>query len=305
MITIQVSGVRFEGFNSASVTKSLDTLSGSFSFNATRQEEIQLPFSVGDPCIIFVSGIKVITGFIDLISVNYSKDNHSIDIQGRGKTADVIDSTLDGQIEFNGNISLKEIIEQTLQKSGITGISVIDNVIGIKTFNGGEIESGQVGQSIFDFLEVLARKRQVLLNSDGEGNIVITQSSQEIIDQTIINQPGQGNLISANINYDLTNRFQIYRVHSQDNNAGLALLGSSVDENKSYERQGQSIDDEIRSSRRMNIIAEESYSDEDSQNRAKWEQIYGVSNQSIIRQLCRGFSGQTATKFGKKINSFK
>ena len=313
MITIEVSGVRFEGFNSASVTKSLDTLSGSFAFNATRQEQIQLPFSVGEPCNIFVSGIKVITGFIDLISVNYSKDQHSIDIQGRDKTADIIDSTMDGEIEFNGNISFKEIIEQTLRKSGITDISVTDDVGGIKTFTGSDIESGGVGENIFDFLEQLGRKRQVLLNSDGDGNIRITQSSQDIIEQTIVNKAGAGNIVSGGISYDDTNRFNLYKVHSQDNNAGLGLSGLSLNEINSYNRQGESTDGDIRESRRLNIIAEGSYTDEggDSvlgngrnekdgktliQKRAEWEQnirrVQSIDYSATVQGFLRPNSDQ-------------
>ncbi|MEE8341958.1 MAG: hypothetical protein V3S42_04535 [Candidatus Neomarinimicrobiota bacterium] len=296
MIAIEVEGSRFEGFTTASVTKSLDTLSGSFSFDATKQQLINLPFSVGQACQIFVQDKKIITGFIDIVSVNYSRDEHLINIQGRDKTSDVIDSTIGESVEFTGNISLAEIITMTLSNVGISGINVTDSVGTLDLFNGSEIESGEVGESVFDFIERLARKRQVLLNSDGDGNIVISRSSSQIVDETIVNQENSGNILSGTISYNSTNRFNRYIVRSQDNNTGLSLFGKSVDQEKSYNRKGESIDEDIRDSRVLNVIAGESYTDNDSLNRAKWEQnirrVQSTDYSAVVQGFFRGESNE-------------
>lgn len=273
MIELEVEGVRYEEFSSISVTRSLDTLSGEFAFEASRQENTQLPFSVGQQCKVFVDGSQVVEGFIDVVNVTYDPLSHEIFIQGRDKTSDVIDSTVGNVATFNGNISFVQLIEKTLENNGITGIDVTDESGSAPTFTAEDIESGGNEDTVFSFLENLARKRQVLLTTDGVGNIIITRSGDEQVEDEILNLPTAGisNILGGNISYDITDRFGKYSVFSQDNNVGLAALGSGSDSTRSYSRQGTSTDPEIRTSRQLNIIAEDSYNDTESENRAIWE----------------------------------
>ena len=272
MIFLEVNGITFNGFTDISVTKSIDTLSGVFSFSATEQDVIQLPFFVGESCKVFIDGDQIMEGFIDLISSNYDSSTHEISIAGRDKTADVIDTTLGALVEFNESISFKDLILRTMEVNGLSGIDVIDNVPGLTPFEKSDIEAGEIGESLFDFFEALARKKQVLLTSDNIGNIIITRSSSESLPDSILNTGSESNIKSGNVSYDSSERFGTYIVRSQDNNAGSSLFGAPVDTDKAYARLGESVDPDIRTSRTLNLIAEKSYNDDECQSRAEWEQ---------------------------------
>ena len=92
MITIETAGQEYRGFTEISVVNSLDTLSGQFSFLATTKNDDILPIKRDETCIIRVEGETVMTGFVEKINVKYSGDSHRLIIEGRDKTADVIDS---------------------------------------------------------------------------------------------------------------------------------------------------------------------------------------------------------------------
>ena len=102
---IQVNGIEYSNFNHAVATIRLDALSNTFNFGATSEKGNPLPFKGGEECAIIVSGEKVITGFIEIIDVDYDSGSHSISIQGRDKTADLIDSTI-GFNDLRGNVAM-------------------------------------------------------------------------------------------------------------------------------------------------------------------------------------------------------
>lgn len=272
MIFLEVDGKVFEGFTEIQVKTSMDSLSGSFSFRATSNKNFVVPIKVGQSCKVFVEGEQVITGFVEKVSISYNQRSHSLLVEGRDKTGDIIDSTLiDDKVEISSELSLKSIIEQTLFKNNFTGIKVINNVPTLQSFRELDVQSGATGQTIFNFLQLLARKRQVFLITDGLGNIVISRSSTERIKDQLLMEIGNeaNNILSGSINFDHTERFNRYIVESQDNpSSSGAILGSTEN---IVGVKGENIDDDIKRIRTLGFLAEESYTKDDCEKRAKWE----------------------------------
>ncbi len=175
-ILLSVNGVPYNNFTTANAKIALDELSGTFNFTAISTQGASLPFVNGNSCEILVNNTAVITGFIESIQIGYSANQHRITVQGRDRTADVIDSTITG-VKLSPPLSLKVAIETVLQNIGNTLIEVKEE-ISTDNFNKAEEKlNGKIGQNAFSFIESLARKRQRLLTRDGLGNIVITQGS--------------------------------------------------------------------------------------------------------------------------------
>jgi prophage tail gpP-like protein len=269
-ISIEVNGEAFENFTSASAQISLDSLSGSFSFDAVSTDGQILPFENGDACRILIDGEPVIVGFIEKLSYSYASQDHTISIQGRDKTADLIDSTMTG-LKLSPPISLKQAIEAVLKNIGVTDIEVIE---GVETENFNQAEeklSASVGQNAFDFCETLARKRQVLLTKDSNGNIFITNGSgfesnaavQNLIDSN------NNNILSASVSYDLTGRFNKYIVKSQLNPVAANFAGD-VPVKQMTTQQGEAIDENVRTGRQLVVKAENASSNGQSVKRATW-----------------------------------
>jgi len=295
-ISISVNGLAFENFTSATVKIALDEISGSFLFTAVSTEGQRLPFENGDACKILVNGQAVIDGFIEKLDYSYSDQAHSINVSGRDKTADLIDSTING-IKLSPPISLKQAIKKVLSDIGATAIDVIDSV-GVQNFSKAEEKlSGSVGQNAFEFCEQLARKRQVLLTRSA-GNIEITNGSgidsgasvQNLIDSDT------NNILSASVSYDLTQRFGKYIVKSQLNPVALNYAGETPAQEVT-QQSGQTVDKNVRQSRQLVIKAENSSSSEQARKRAIWSANIRKARGRIYSCTVEGFENSVGNLY--------
>lgn len=290
-ITIQIEGINFEGFTEVSVVRSIETISSGFSFVATNTNSATFPIKQGDSCKIFVNSIQVIDGFVETLNPFRSTNESNITISGRDRTKKVIKSSVSVNTNFASNISLKNVIKQTLSKNGITGIDVIEDVdVGdIELFKAGEIVSAEIGSNMFDFLENLARKKQVLLTTDGKGNIVLARGSTKPIDAQLILKEGQTintNTEESELILNDDNRYNKVIVKSQANlSAKSSYSTSTVADITAF-----AIDEEILEGETLVVISETALSSiTDAKNRAIWE---------INTRKARGFTyTRTVTGF--------
>ncbi len=271
MITLEVNGSRFDGFTDISVNRNVENISGSFLFTATSDNVTTFPIEVGSPCRVFIANDSVIDGFVESVQVSYDAGTHSLSIAGRDRTADVIDSSVVGKKEFVGPIGLVDIITRTLTDNGIEGISVTDTTGGIASFKEGEFFSAEIGSTVFEFIEKYARKRQVLLTTDGDGNIVLARAGKTSAIATLQNIKNgvDNNILSGNINYDFTQRFNKYTMESQQNPSALSF-GADVSVPNVPVQTGTDTDDHIRSSRQLQIMTGSSDTGGDLKNLATW-----------------------------------
>ena len=271
MITLEVNTAQgFSNFSNlvkASITKSIATFSGQFSVTVTATKDEILPIKAGQLCRALVNGEPIITGYIDSASVSYSATSHHITLSGRDKTADLVDCTLQAeQSDFTGPISLKKLCEIAIEKSGVQGVSVIDQA-NVDNFDAVSLESAKVGESIYSFIERYARKRQVLLSSDGNGNLLIAKPGLIAAKTSLVNGI---NIKSANITVDLSGRYRTYIVKSAGNLAAWPI-DSAINIEQQSNNEGVSEDNDIRAGRRLTIITENAGNQGDAQLRADWE----------------------------------
>ena len=269
---LEVSGTPYENFTSASAELRLDALSSTFSFTTASTKNSPLPFTGGEPCRVLVDGQAVVTGFIEIVSGSHDANTHTINIQGRSKTGDLLDSSITKLSDLGQTITLKSIIEKVMENIGLTGISVIDEA-NPDPFNAAEdLTAIESGDNAFEVLEALARKRHVLLTTNTDGNVVISQSPggdsggllQNIIDAD------DNNILAASYSYDRTGRFNIYKMDSQLslsplNNAGTTSNSSIVSQT------GLIPDIEIRKGRQLVLVSEGGFSNTQNDDRAIWE----------------------------------
>jgi len=289
-ITLEISGNRYDGFTSINVFKSIETISGSFNFSATSDNVFVFPIQVGSSCRVLIDNNPVITGNIENVSVSYDSGTHSLQISGRDKTCDIIDSTVVGVKEFSGPISLTQIISKSLTDNSITGISIINNTGTIANFEDSDLFGAEVGETLFSFIEKYARKRQVLLSSDGDGNIILNRAgnTKAIVSLENIIDGQTNNIKSGNISYDFTQRFNKYIMQSQLNNAAL-FDESGTTTGNAVSQTGEATDNKIRSSRQMEIVSGSSDSNVTLQDLATWHSNLRRVRGTTYSVLVQGF----------------
>ena len=239
---------------------------------------------------MLIDNNAVITGFVEAVSVSYDSGTHSLEISGRDKTCDIIDSSVIGKKEFSGPISLTQIITTSLSRNGITGISVINNAGTIANFEDSDLFGAEVGESLFGFLEKYARKRQVLLSSDGDGNIVLNRagSAKALVALENIVGGQANNIKSASINYDFTQRFGKYIMQSQLNNSGLLdFVGTSMDDVVS--QTSEALDSKIRLSRQLELTSNSSDDSVTLKDLATWHSNLRRARGTTYNVVVQGF----------------
>jgi len=314
-VILEINNVPYQNFLSVTVNTSMQNFARSFQVALTMDVFKNFPIKLGDTISIVIDKEAVFTGFIESMDAGYDNDRHDISISGRDKLGDVLDGSIIEPVTFNTPISLKDIILKILNSNGIQSIElskenaalskgpgflgdngfigVIDNAIP-ELFNKGDFISSKQGENIFEIINSLAIRRQVLVTSDGFGNLIIergavdpsgedkyntplvhrhkktstnplTQSLSQIAD---LNQR-QNNILSANIAFDNSERYNKYIFQSQQN--ALSALSSEINPSSLVNQQGQAIDNQIRSTRTLVVSADTSRNSATAKDRATWE----------------------------------
>lgn len=272
-MVIRVDGVPYDNFLSGQVDIRLDVLCNTFTFVMARSETDPLPFKVGQSCEILVNEALVLTGAIEVMTVSYSPKSHTIQLSGRDNTSDLADSSMLELSDIAEGASLKSIIQQVLKHIG-SSVSVVDNS-GAKDFNAvNDIAAPEPGMGAFEFVEFLARQRQVLLTSNGGGNVVITQGSGEFLSgariQNTLSNNQDNNVLNVTASFDISQRFRKYVLSGQGNVSALED-SAVVSIDSIISRTGDTTDTSIRQGRQLAISAESAYSDIDGFDYVRWE----------------------------------
>lgn len=270
MLEIRHNGIAYTQWETATFNRSLDNNCGQFSMTSSNPFNQSFPLRAGDRVQFIVNGISIVNGFVDKITASGDMSGHTLTVAGRDKVSDLIDSSVPDSVKsIKGPISLKAMAERIIKALGAT-IKVIDATGGIDSFSGNDLQAAESGQKCMDFLVSFARKRQVYLITDGNGDLVIFKpNGQKISTQLLHRHEGPNNNIkTAELEIDLSQRFNKYVVRTQSNTAADPDAGYGT---KSVSVTGTAIDPEIRSSRYLEVQGEQSMTSAEGSQRANEE----------------------------------
>lgn len=177
MVSLLIGGMIYEGWEEVEVRLSKRKTAGEFTLHVSEASAGSTPSFMTwrirpqDPCQIFYGGILVLTGYVDAYNPRYSKEHHAVTIQGRSKTADLVDSSVDDEIPGGEqrDVTIDQVARTAVKKFGI-GVKVEGDV-------GPKIDVARVrpGESVHRFLERYARQAGVMLSPDRMGNLKLSQ----------------------------------------------------------------------------------------------------------------------------------
>lgn len=301
MLKLRVDGKVYEGFKQVSVYKSLGEISNYFSFTATNSTNV-FPINNGAYVeVITEDGDIVTTGYIRRMTNSYSYEDHTISFDGYGTLQDLVDSSVLNK-DFEGPTSLQAIIGKVLNDLNMNGVKITNNAGTIELFSAGENIYAEQEQSAYDFLERLGRKRQVFYKTGIDGSLEIIQGYDGELEGILLNEPGNNNsnIMAASFKSDRTALYHRNRIVSSLGTAGPRiddLLSSITGSNeKDMDSTNKVVDDIIdehmRDTRYLEIIAEENLETNEMLNRLKWEVNLRWSASELY----------TATLQGHKLN---
>ena len=252
-IYLKVDGVRYEGFTDIAVNSAIENFSSSFSFTTTVKEtkegKIINDIKLGQKAKVFIDSILITTGFIEELDKEVSSSSHSKTASGRDVGGDIIDSDII-QKSYNQR-NFQRLVNLVLKDNGFS-IKVI-NKVGILNLEATETIKTEQGQSIFDFLDKYAKKLQVLLKIDKNGNLNIIREDNDVVKNMLINNyTADTNILASRLKLSTIDRFNLIEIYSQGNNKTHTKTGIS--------QKGKATDPQIRATRRkiltMNTASE-------------------------------------------------
>lgn len=92
-LTLQVGGQQLSGWQRVSVTRSMDSIPASFDLEVTEKFPNTADVNVqpGQACTVMIGGDLVLTGYVDRYATAMAADRHTIRVQGRSKSCDLVD----------------------------------------------------------------------------------------------------------------------------------------------------------------------------------------------------------------------
>ena len=254
------------------VTRSVEDGAATFQFTTLYDTEGFMNITQGQLVELFIDGEKIATCRAERIQGNSDTETRNLTVAGRDLAGDYIDSTLGAAFELRGPVTFNTIVEKLKSISDLGDRQIINNTGKAFIIPAGEIVSGDVTETVFDFLEKYARKQQCFVVSDANGNIVLTnaESVPSSIKFLHDDQDRDGNnIFNVSFTSDNSQRFRTYRVHGQANPAGAGRTSSISTISGAV---GTATDPEVRSSRVLDLKAETEHANLAALNqRAQWE----------------------------------
>jgi prophage tail gpP-like protein len=264
MIEVRVAGKKYSDWIESELSRSIDNASGQGSFKISK---FVPDIDSGQLIEIFVDGEAHLTGYVDDNDNDCGEESLTQTFSVRDKIADFLDSSLPDSVKkLKAGTDAVTLLKKVLKALNMD-IGVTNNAGTIKAFSSNEIIAGESGVSAFNFVSDHLRKRSLFLNSDGKGNAVLyklvsditpTFSFENIID-------GNNNVITAKKKTDYSNRYRFYVCKSQ------ASSGSDYGDSGTVNRIGKAEDKEIRNTRYLEFVAEESMTTAECKARAEEE----------------------------------
>ncbi len=219
-VVLVVGGQRFSGWKEITLIRSMEK--GEFEFDLVVsnrwKDSSTRGIKEGDAIKLYLGNELLVSGFVDARDPQYDAENHSLLITGRSVVGDLVDCSTTGK-QFK-NQTLLQIAEALCKPFGINVVVAEDVDVGAP-FKERAIDEGQ---PIWEFLEQAARVRALRLMSTPEGNLLITQASEERAAESL--ELGR-NIRRASAHFSLRSRYSHYIVLSNQER-GESLQASDI-----------------------------------------------------------------------------
>lgn len=259
-VELRIGGQVYAGWDDVGVTRAMDACAGTFSLSVTDRwygQDQPWPISPGDTCELRVDGEVVITGYVDAARPSYTATSHSIQVQGRDKSADMIDCSAVHHPDEWRNITLLQLANTLAGPFSISVRAEADTgePIPLAKLNHGE--------TALEALLRYSRIRKVLVMPDGKGGILLTRTGRARAAVELVQ--GQ-NILEASGTMDWSERYSEYTVKGNSN-----FSEDHADGATESHVIGHATDAGVNRYRPLIVVADCDVSDANAEDRAVWE----------------------------------
>lgn len=251
-VTLTINGAVYDGWENVRIHRTLEAAAGGFSLEVSGRE--RWPIAPGAAAVVKIDGDTVITGYVDVVDISLEKAAHTITVQGRDKTADLVDCAALNEPGEWTNSSLATIAAAIARPFGVTVTATAGEAFPVFKL--------QPGEKAWEAIERACRMRGLLAITDGIGALVLIRPNGARGSTALVE--GE-NVVAARANYSLADRFSQYVVKGQS--AG----GDDIFGEAAAAVQGKATDGGVKRYRPYIVLAETGASISQAEERARWE----------------------------------
>jgi prophage tail gpP-like protein len=242
-VAIVVGSTQFKGWQTVSITRSVETMPNSFVLTASTeymQDSAALAGTrPGQACQIKIGSDLVITGWIDRRSISADARSHQVALSGRGITRNLVDCSADLVFDptlFGGSVTAASTLALAQRLSKAYGVTVRSAVAD----RGPDIPAFQIqlGETPYQIIESVAHYTGYLVYEDEYGALVLDRVGTQSM-ASGFTMPGNIEAISAERSVD--GRFSDYVVVStsvaQLSEIGVSNIRAQVNDTTFHEHR--------------------------------------------------------------------
>jgi len=211
MIQVKANGFIYSGFESISITKSMQSISDTFSLEVFNGDQLNIN---GNDLIQILDDNKTkFTGYVDDYNLSIGDKKKPLVLAGRSKTCDLVDCNIKEIKQYNAQTP-KQIISDLVSPFGlkVSSTLTLDSIDSFDT---------KVGETYFNAINRLCKQYNILPISDSLGNLKLIKNENKKISNTL----KDNDLLSIDFNQNFTSRFSEY-IYKQE-----FLIKDSTDSN--------------------------------------------------------------------------
>ena len=277
-VALLINDRRHVGWTEATVTRSLETISGAFTVTLSEREPGETTPRVirpGNACRVELEGDTVLQGWVDAVTVDYDKGGHTIAVRGRDATGDLVDCSAATEPGEWKNERLEAIATALCAPFGINVSREIDTGAPFARFR---IEEGE---SVFEAIERACRFRAVLPLSDGRGGLILGGPTRS---RTSVRLERGENILSASGTASWLARFSDYTLLGQQAGGAGGFTAEQVAHVSATARDGG-----VNRYRPLTIIGEQSLDEAEALARIQWEANVRAARARSVRITVQGW----------------
>ncbi len=261
-------GVRFTGdalfatWGELRVRRPLTGLAGGFTLTAPGRRA--WPIRPGARVRVRIAGVQIIEGHVDKLAASTSKRGRRVTLEGRDKTADLVDCSATNEPGEWTDVRIDELVRQLAEPYGIEVTRAVDSLrLGAPL----RLFRLQQSESAGSAIERALRLRALLAYTQGDGRLVISAPGESYAAGELV-EGQHGNVIEAALSWTDRDRFRVYLVRGQRSggDGGFGAEISAV--------EGRAMDLAVRRQRVLLSLADSSVTFTDAADRARWEATF-------------------------------
>lgn len=313
-VSVEVDGVRYEGWKSARIEVGIDQICRAFVLSVTDDFPGNQNFSrlqPGQEVILRIGEDRVCTGYTTSTPISYDARTVSVQVQGKSKTVDLVDccspwsaiasapsassDSADQWSDVKTGAPKTQVVKpaKTTNTSwhNQTAVQIISDLCspyGIKVIC--EVSSFNTkltnftvnpGEKVFESINRLLTKENLVVTDNEFGDLVITEAGKNGTSPDRL-ETGK-NILSSSSNFDVSKVFSVYAVLGQHKGTDLEF-GRQTSQDK-----GIAYDKTVRRYRLLVIKDSGQSSGSLAANRAQFERLFRLANSQTLTLKIQGW----------------